>query len=480
MFNRRVRRVDEPRAGVLRYGRRYTQEGIESQLATSVLALSPVPLPQTADRHFRTTEEFWRDVLLERARARRTVTLHDVFLSEWFPRSPGLYYTELGRLARSRARKYIMPLTEEQRAIYESSHPPDPVVYDVYDLPRLDPAVYTLPGKEQMLRGGIGCIRLNRRLTTEGPLWFMSASTTLFADQGVPLAVTDADYERHIDEITERGVVRCTVTGKLMVLPDSLLSLYRDYTGVPRLYVLVEELTPADTTIDLKKRPTVSVAVMFTADDPWSRLRQRVNAAYVSFAPGRHGDLVLRLQWLDYYVACLNRGAVITDFDEQMTRFPNAVFSLEKVMNGSLRRSELTSIADTLGVGSQEIDELLSRQRQMSLIHIEVGEVHVGDTFKHIGAGAVVVNRSTLQNALNRVENDHGPDVAQAVRELADAVARTGNPDAVDNLNGLTEELERPDPRKNRLKTWLDAIVSALPGVTQVAEAAARLSQLLP
>jgi hypothetical protein len=438
--------------------------GVDAQLATSSLVLPPMPATVAADRHFRTTSEFWWAVLSEDVRARRTVVLHDVLLSEWFPLSPGLYYTKQGADAREKARGHILPLSAEEQATYDSSQPPNPVVYD-------------LNGKRQMLRGGIGCVRLTRKLTPDGPLWFMSASTYLSAEQGVPLALTDADYEQYIDDITKHGVLACTVTGKLTFLPESLLSLYRDYSGVPGLYVLVEKIERGTRAIALQQGrcPTVSVAVMFTSD-------HGVSATYVDFVPGQTGTLDQRLPWLDYYVA-RHGGTVITDFDEQMTRFPHAVFSLQKVTSGTLKESELMSVAHHLGLGTGDIQWLLAQQRHIAFtvnrFHIEVGKVEMGDVFSNIGAGAVIVNRATLTNALNSVRADHGAETANALQHLGELVGQSGKPEAVDNLNGLTEELEKPQPNKNRLKTWLDGIASALPTVAHVTEAVVDVAKLL-
>jgi hypothetical protein len=44
-------------------------EGVESQLATSSLALAPDQLPNAPDSNFTTTQEFWRAVLFEEVRA---------------------------------------------------------------------------------------------------------------------------------------------------------------------------------------------------------------------------------------------------------------------------------------------------------------------------------------------------------------------------------------------------------------------------
>lgn len=441
-------------------------ESVESQLSTSSLVLPSLPSSSAQDSHFGTTQEFWSALLSERVRARTTVTLHNVLLSEWFPRSPGLYHTRVAAEARAEAGHLLMPLTEGEEAIYARSDPTDPVVHDLY-------------GKWEMLRGGVGCIRLKERETAEGRLYFMSVSTSPSAHEGVPIALTPDDYGRYIHEVTERGVLPCTVTGKLMFLPDNMLSLYGDYAGVPRLYLLVSELSLEQVSSVTHDPPTASAAVLFRTDEPWPA----VNAAYVSFVTGRNGTLTQRLPWLEHYVSVMHNGTVITDFDEQMTRFPQAVFSLEKVATGTLNELELQDVADSLRISDRQIRRLLDGQRlygvTLNSIHIGEVEVNMGDKFENIGAGAVIVNRSTLTNALNRTQSEFGDEAAQALKELTDAVMRQRQPEAIDSLNALNEELEKPQRSPHRLRTWLRAITAALPDAIDVAAAAAKVTTLV-
>jgi hypothetical protein len=196
---------------------------VDAQLATGTLSLPTEQLPLARDLDYTTTERFWHDMLAERLRAHRFVTLHRVLLFEWFPRSPGLWYTPHAERSRQRAEGHTMQLTDDERSLYLASNPPDPVVYD-------------LIGKQAMLDGGVGCLRLNQRITPDGPLWFMSASSNRHANRGVPLAVTDGDYGAIIDSIVEDGAVLCTVTGRLTSLPHDLLSPalspgFRDHSG---------------------------------------------------------------------------------------------------------------------------------------------------------------------------------------------------------------------------------------------------------
>ena len=109
------------------------------------------------------------------------------------------------------------------------------------------------------------------------------------------------------------------------------------------------------------------------------------------------------------------------------------------------------------------------------------GEVNInmGDVFRNIGPGAVVINRSTVTNALNRVRTDYSAEAAAALQELVDAVERTREPQAIDSLNALTEELDKPQPSKSRLRVWLDAITSALPNMVDIGAAVAKVALLI-
>jgi hypothetical protein len=206
-----------------------------------------------------------------------------------------------------------------------------------------------------------------------------------------------------------------------------------------------------------------------------------VSASYVSFIPGSNGTLSQGLDWLDYYVENLHYGTILTDFDEQMTRFPHAVFSLHKIANGTLDATEIRRVADPLQLHQVQIDRLMQQQTQTQVVihNYNTGAIVMGDVFSNIGAGAVIVNRSSLTNALNNTRISCGSDAEAAVIELANLVEQSRNADAVESLNGLTDELGKPEPSKTRLRVWLEAITSSLPDVAQVAVAAAKVAGLI-
>ncbi|MEV1073867.1 hypothetical protein [Micromonospora parva] len=437
-------------------------DGIETQLSTGNFVLPPVALPAGNHRNFPTTTEFWQSLLSENVRASHTVTLEDVLLSEWFPRSPGLFHTEEAERWREYADDHLMMLTAEQQAVYDATRPPNPRIFDLY-------------GKIDMLRGGIGCVRLNRKLTSEGHLWFMSASTGRSADEGVPVALADDTYAQHIEYLSEYGVLPCSLTGTLVVMPDFLLTLYRGYVRVPRVYLRVEEIRPnQEPTVLADGPPVVNVAVMFESQN----FSLPVSATYIEFVPGRRGTMKQRLPWLEYYVEKLHDGVIVTDFDEQMSQYVDAVFSLHKISSQSLQEPQLKRLSRWFEGSDIPFSRLIKRQRDISVIVQNYAKdgIVMGD---HItaGAGAIIINRSSLNNALNSVESAEGAKIAAALRELAEVVERSADPRARDNFVGLTEELAKPERNPSRIKVWLDAVVAALPGITQAATAAATISQ---
>jgi hypothetical protein len=441
--------------------------GIEAQLAPANLILPPIHstnLQGAPDRRFSSNELFWSEVLSGRLRANTVVTLEDFFLFEWYPRSPGLFHTERARDVRADAQFHLLRLTERERRIYEDTRPPDPVVYSLY-------------GKSLMLEGGLGCIRLLPKNTETGPRRFVSASSNFSAHEGVPVAISETDYAKYIDYIANYGVLPCNLMGRLKFLPEPLLSLTVSYyVGVPRMYLSVDEVRPARTSVDVQeKRPLVSVAVMFE-----STIRGSVSAAYISFIPGASSSMSERLRWLDYYVTEMHEGRVVTDFDEQVTHFSGAAFSLHKICNGLLRGAEIAPIINNyLYMQNSVIRNLISGQSQLAEIRINSERFTVsGDMFSNIGAGATIVNRSTLINSMNALSQKSDEDTANALRELAQAIQDAGNEAAAENFDAFMIELQRPEPRKSLLKSLWAGVVEALPSIVTLADAVSKIASL--
>jgi hypothetical protein len=108
----------------------------------------------------------------------------------------------------------------------------------------------------------------------------------------------------------------------------------------------------------------------------------------------------------------------------------------------------------------------------------QVREKRTGDTFENIGAGATVINRSSLQNSVNSIRASMGDEVAEALQRAAEIIGQSANEDAAENLNALSEELEKPYPRRGLLRSFWFGIVTALPTVVELTDLHERMSKL--
>jgi hypothetical protein len=104
-------------------------------------------------------------------------------------------------------------------------------------------------------------------------------------------------------------------------------------------------------------------------------------------------------------------------------------------------------------------------------------EVTMGDRFENI-QDTTIVNRSTVENAFNRVAPQVDSELSDALRELADAVQASGSTAAAETYASFTEELERSEPRKSVLRSLWDGLTDALPSVLQMTEVVAKVTSL--
>ena len=300
-------------------------EMLASQLSYVNYLREPVQLPSQPDRTFTSNNSIWNAILDERLRASITVKLEDFFLFEWFPRSPGLFYTPEAEYSRREALDYTIsyPVTKDLSGIDHAALK-SKSIYIPDHMRIFDP-----DGKLRMLHGGIGSVRLKDKNIDGERVWFMAASSTSVAHEGFPIAIHDHDYSKIIDQIATDGIVSCSLIGKLRFMPEQLETLYSDYTGVPQLYLLVDEIKKSNRKLDKSELPMVSVAATFSTE---KFSGGGVFCSYVTFFPSQKGSFESRINWLeDIYVQSMYQGQIITDFDEGNRHFNSAKFSLEKV-----------------------------------------------------------------------------------------------------------------------------------------------------
>ena len=137
---------------------------IDSQVKIANYLLRVESGKSQADRTFHSNRDIWNAILTERLRANMHVTLENFHILEWFPRSPGLYFTREGKRSRESANQFVQSLEKRSSEVkYALGSSGDTVT------------VYNPYGKIAMLKGGLGAIRLKPRMMGSDQNWFMSA-----------------------------------------------------------------------------------------------------------------------------------------------------------------------------------------------------------------------------------------------------------------------------------------------------------------
>jgi hypothetical protein len=283
-------------------------------------------------------------------------------LMDWFPRTPGLYYTPNAAWAREEAFKHLHP--------------------GQWDSPIRDHAgqktrwrgardytvVFKPFGKQSMLEGGVGSIRLKPIRMFEEPHWLVTASSDGVTHTGVPLAIPRSLFSPLIAQIHQRGALCTTIRGRLESVPDPFSRLFDRAILVPRLLVKVTDLAPCEPTL---VNFETSVAVSFVSDYEG---QARTYATYVTFRPDVEGSFEDALSWMkNEYVEGEYRGRIITDFDQNRAIFPEAKLALSHVMDRAISRGELRETIELMHATASPdsyFDEI-DRQRLLPERHVD-------------------------------------------------------------------------------------------------------------
>jgi len=286
-----------------------------------------------------------------------TVRLANFVLTEWLPLRPGLYHTDQARFARVEAIANCRILPDDARA----PAPLRDLVRSEMSGRRIDNKepfvqVFSPAGKMGMIEGGIGCIRLKPRSNRPDFPWLMGASSSGIVHEGLIVALREEQHDRFIGDVRRLGGLPCSIIGKLRFVPtDDPIS--RGFgRGIPQLYIEAHHLEPTKS-MPLSHLPLVTAAVTFTSTlEEWKGL----NAAFVTFESGKKGDAEEAADWLEQiYVRRSYAGKVLTDFDEQTGRFETATFSLARLLNGLVDRTDARAAFGDLQIARYDnIDHL--------------------------------------------------------------------------------------------------------------------------
>jgi hypothetical protein len=325
-----------------------------------------------ADRTYASNDELWRDVFDQRLRVARTVHLDDFVVSEWFPLSPGLFHTDEARVSRVDAQRHLLTGPDRQTRLEEEiGRSLDSGALD--DTTRDMLRVYSPRGKMSMMGGGVGCVRLNPRRLESADVWFMSASSTPIAHEGFPVVLPAALYDSFIDAIADAGGLRCRLTGRLRPVPDAFDPLFHRVVGVPRVYLLAEQIEPRATRED--ETYIATGALTFEApgtvepgawQSEWTPVPD-LHAAYVTFATGNPRSIRAAAEWVaQSYVEGLFGGRVVSDFDEQVPHFDGAPVAVARLTNATLEPAAVEQIVQKTRPSPDVAKQFADRATQLS------------------------------------------------------------------------------------------------------------------
>lgn len=266
--------------------------------------------PQTdLSQHVTSNAEAWQLFIAEQLFDTRRVTLEHFHLFEWFPLSPGLFHTAEAFQMRQLAERY-KELASDGKTYF------NPV------------------GKANMIKGGIGAVRLRPREIAGEPAYFMTASSNGVCHEGFPVLIPRRFYGPLKARMLDEGAVPVVLRGEMRYVPTDAVTFFDERRDVPLLYLHVDEVEVLPQPRAEVTGYLINVAVSFVGQFEGI---QDSYATFAAFDPARKQSVEQAVTWLEQvYVSGAHRGVVVTDFDEVRPRFPNAVFGLPALMAGRL------------------------------------------------------------------------------------------------------------------------------------------------
>ncbi len=312
-------------------------------------------------------EQFWGqggDVLFG------SVDLQGFLVTDWFPRAPGVFWSERAHLARF--------------GVYNSAPENDPELG----------LIYRPSSKMELIeQGGLGTVRLLPHKVDGTRCWFATAITTLQCHAGIPLAIPDAVLEKSGLKWGETANIK----GPVKFLHDVGLDDVADSVhGARPLIVFVEALKPVRT--QGAGTVVITPVVLFETDDEYGR----THYSFVQCSAGKDSDLDEAAEWIEKYSA-KHSGRIITNFDQQRPILANAPLSYQKLLTKTYDRTIVKEFTGTMIV--DRIDSLKATNQYF-------GETHVGHNINVTGHAIVAID-STLTNVSQTISIAQGLDSNQ-------------------------------------------------------------------
>jgi hypothetical protein len=109
---------------------------------------------------------------------------------------------------------------------------------------------------------------------------------------------------------------------------------------------------------------------------------------------------------------------------------------------------------------------------------INTTEVTMGDKFENIHTSTIVIH-SLVEKSFNKFRNDFDEETADALKKIADEIAKSNNEDAAEIFTLFNEELQQPEPKKSVLRSLWSGITTSLPTIVQMTDVVTKITKLL-
>ncbi len=250
---------------------------------------------------------FWRDVTFGHLRVGDRIKLLGFQVSPWFPRKPGVFWTNIARSAREKA---LISHVENNEG--------GEIVFDLY-------------GKNLMAElGGIGSVNLRK----DRDVVLFTATASGNTDEGIPIRCDQSVWKKISGALRKDGMVEVDITGTLTNLPLQYDSYLLRTHGLPKVAIQV------DSTVQLETKVSAVPIIVH----PWTLFRTSREHEPYGFTYDRlnlrDGDYSKAVRWLVRYAEKHEGTTLLTDFDEELNSL-KAQFPLSHCIDGSVTRGDI-------------------------------------------------------------------------------------------------------------------------------------------
>lgn len=352
------------------------------------------------------------------------VRLNNFTLTDWFPRAPGVFWSEYALRARENVWSGQSHIDAELGKYFSPE------------------AKFDLIGE-----GGIGTIRLRPRRIDDEYCWFGTALKGMECHAGIPLVIPDTVLRREGvnwgDQVSLKGSIR--------FLQDAGLDETAAHVHHARpLIVFVDEMEGVKTRESHESIVITPVALFQSGDLNDDYHSDRTQYTFVHCEAGDDTELDAATEWIEKY-ATKYSGRIITNFDEQRPNLADAPLSYQRLVAKTYDRAVIEHFTGTMMVN--RIDQIV----QGDVVTTKIGDISMENNI-NVGGSAIINIDSVLENVtqtigessglnqlqkseldllvasmkadLDKIKEDHAAEAEAVAEALKKAVANASKPEA--------------------------------------------------